>query len=173
MNAIKAKKTKAKPKRPTRKYTAKQKKDCCDYARIHGLDAASKHFDYPKRTVCRWLQNAGIDPWGAKNDIHGPVKAANETRQKLREAKLEDIKDMLLVRIKDLDARLDNSTDQDSKSVMTSIGIAIDKYQLLTGGPTSREAVSTDDAKAKIISRLAQREKPAGDRAADGGPDAG
>lgn len=121
------------------------------------LEEVAKHLDVPSRTLRRWY-----------NREHGapPDDVVTEQKKDLA-ARLEDLAHKLI------DAAFDDLKDTDAnlQQIHTSLGIVLDKRQLLIGKPTEivDDASLTDDERASRIAAILERARARRDGQADSG----
>jgi len=133
-----------------KEYTKKQKQEALKLYVEIGQAKAAKTLGIPKGTICSWARRAGV-----RSNATEKTEAASKARRAQNEERMEEVKRQLTLRILDLNNRMDerhkefrgqqakevwydNAPSDAVKAYATSIGILIDKYQLLTGGPTGR-----------------------------------
>lgn len=160
-----------------RRYTDAQRAEAIELYRTDGPTAAQTRLGIPKGTVARWAKETGVETVSnAKNAT--AVEASHihfaQRRTDLAHGLLDDVeklRDQLFAKAKvhhfDKDgdfheAELDEPTFGDKRAILTSIGIAVDKVQLLSGGATGRtESVN----RAEIPERAGKLDEVAAQRA--------
>jgi len=145
-------------------YTDEHKTETVAVYATEGLAAAARHTDACKATILNWANQAHVNP---PERSKAKTKAATEARTaQLNDRKLE-LAEGLMDDIAQLRARMfapcqerkivtiggskddrgfwtvgevnrDEPTFVEQKSLMTTIAIAVDKVQVLTGGATQR-----------------------------------
>ena len=93
--------------------------------KVGSLTTVSNEFGIPHRTLSRWFRKQSNPPPG---EIVAQKKEALSDR-------LESLIDQILLK---LPAKLDEAP---ASTLLTGLGIAIDKYQLVRGEATSRDEV--------------------------------
>lgn len=147
-------------------YTDEQKAEALDLYAVEGPTAVQHQLGIPKGTVTRWAKAAGVetvpDPKNA-----AAVEAARKKWAETMEQRKQDLAAGLMDDIAQLREQMfspcreqkivtiagsvktegrwdvaqmerDQPTFQDQKALMTTIAIAVDKVQVLTGGATQR-----------------------------------
>lgn len=178
-------------------WTEQQRTDAMEVYREHGLATAHHRSGVPKSTLRDWLVADGGDPAEVaartctKTTAATAAYLAGVDARLAREASglIEDIgllreqlfspcverKVVTLAGTKDLpgswelvDIERAQPTFAEQTRIMTSIGIAVDKVQLLTGGATER-VESTGDARARVERALHALDELAARREAKAG----
>lgn len=103
------------------------------------------HIGVPHPTLSRWF-NAQRNP--PPNDV------VQEKRQELS-LRLEDLAHKLV----DMACRIADNADTDTsiQQVATSVGIVVDKWQLLKGKPTDRHEIVDNSTRAERINSILER----------------
>jgi len=165
-----------------RTYTDEEKAEALAIYQEHGPTAAQDALGIPKGTVTKWAKQAGVKTRVLEN-LQAGLKASHlafeQRRINLAHGLLDDIarlrsqlfapcKKVEITTVSDgqqqgshvevVEALLDEPTFADKKAILTSIGIAVDKVQLLSGGATSRhEEVDVTAQVAQLRDELAER----------------
>lgn len=169
--------------RARRSYTADEKAAALALYAEQGPTAVTDAMGIPKATVTSWAQANGVRTVRNENAA-ARVEAARltfeERRVELAHGLLDDVarlraqlfapvvqrQAMTVSDGKDLgshveivDIRLDEPTFSEKKALLTSIGIAVDKVQLLSGAATQRteHTIPADEVVAGLRDELAER----------------
>lgn len=150
-----------------RTYTDAQKADAVAIYVEHGLAEAHRRTGIPKNTIRDWATNAGIDTAAISGRASEKTAAANEARVEDMAARRAQLASDLMGDVNRLRGQLfapcverkvvtlagskdevgtwelvdidrDQPTFTDQKAIMTTIAIAVDKIQILTGEATER-----------------------------------
>lgn len=165
-----------------RMFTPEQKAEAIELYRTDGPTAVQERLGILKGTVTRWAQDAGVlTVSGAKNEaaIEAARQRADERKILLADGLLDDalrLREQLwapcvervvktigtgrgesVAEIVDVD--LDQPSFGDKRQIMTTIAIAVDKVQLLTGAATERVETIGRDEVLGIIDELAARRR--------------
>lgn len=152
-----------------RTYSKEQKAEALAACAEWGIYRASKELGIPKSTVGRWAKESGVGTSRIEK-----LEAAHEASEAKIAVMRAHLKERLLARAVDLEARMDEehidfksagpagpmevtypkATAQACQQYATAIGILIDKFRLESGEVTGREEVVTIDAIDKEIQRL-------------------
>lgn len=162
---------------PQRRYTPDEKNHALDLYAEHGPTAVQDTLGIPKGTVAGWARAAGIRTRSVENLEAGLTAARltfEERRTSLAHGLLDDIARLraelfapcverkpLVVsdgplgsHVEVVDVERTQPTFAEQARIMTSIGIAVDKTQLLSGAATERHEHVQVDAVDAEISRL-------------------
>lgn len=113
-------------------------------ANKYKLEEVAKHLGVPSRTLRRWFTGTNGKP---PDDIVREEKRA-----------LADRLEALAHKLVDTAFKIADDTDEVSiQQVVTSLGIVIDKNQLLKGEPTDRTEVIDNATRAERINAILER----------------
>jgi transposase-like protein len=169
--------------RARRTYTDDQKAQALELYAEAGPTAVEKAMGIPKATVTNWGRAAGVKTVRNENAavrMEAARLTFEERRVTLAHALLDDVNRLraelfapvvqrqamtvsdgqnMGSHVEIVDIHLDEPTFGEKKAILTSIGIAVDKVQLLSGAATSRTEVTVpaDEVVAGLRDELAER----------------
>jgi hypothetical protein len=163
-----------------RAYTDDQKTAALELYREHGPTHASKVLGIPKGTITKWGRAAGIETVSSKK-----TAAATEAAKVSMEARRQALAEGLMDDAEKLRSQLfgpcvekkvvlegdgkgyshpeivtidhDEPSFGDKQRILTSIGIAVDKVQLLTGQATERHEHIGAEQAGQVMDELTRR----------------
>ncbi len=170
------------------RYTDTEKTEAIAIYVEHGLAEAHNRTGIPRGTLRSWAKQAGHDTAELSAHAGTKTRAANEASVATMEARKLAFADGLMADLKKLRAQLfapcveqkvvtlsggqgspatwdiveverDKPTFADQVKILTSIGIAVDKVQILTGAATDRIDITGDvrSRAAELADELAAR----------------
>lgn len=143
----------------TQKYTDDQRAHALRLYTEHGPTHAAQQTGIATATIFRWVRAADLRPPGKQTSAWAERRAAIADQ-------FGEVAELML-------ARADAATaSRDARQYLVAAAIAVDKAQLLSGGPTVRGADSSEDALTRVKNlrdELAVRRQAITDRAAQSG----
>ncbi len=160
----------------SRTYSDQQRAAAMVHAQRHGNGAAARKFGFPRTTIQKWMQSAGVEP--GTTALSGKTAKATEASRTRREYLRERLRTRLLEEANwALDRihkpHIDFKGDKVQKitypvapasavqAYATTAGILIDKYRLEVGEATSRNEsrdLTHDDHETELFRDAIRRE---------------
>lgn len=143
---------------PRRPWTDQQKRQALDlYTEHESLAVASTMTGIPKSTIQHWAQTEGLPAYNTEK-TRAAVKQSVENRAaawaERKEALADKIGVLAEIAVNQAAQFLVNGQTQDAQRAATTMGIAVDKAQLLSGAATGR--IEHSDANEELAAEVAR-----------------
>lgn len=143
---------------PRRPWTDEDKQNAVNlYTEHQSLAVATAMTSIPKSTIQHWAQEAGLPAYNTEK-TSAAVKQSVENRaerwEERRAALADKIGVLAEIAVNKAAQYLVDGDTMDAQRAATTMGIAIDKAQLLTGQPTGR--IEHGDANGELATEVAR-----------------
>jgi transposase-like protein len=133
-----------------RSYTAAEKAEALELYRTDGPTIVEERLGIPKGTIAAWAARTGTQTVCIETTAARVV--AKRLKWEERRADLaDDIGNLARIALERATRLAEEGNTREAKDLATTMAIAVDKAQLLTGAATSRSEHITSDIDAAVV----------------------